>query len=123
MGIVNRLFGRRSSGGLTNEVNAHDQQAVLVHLDGTALPAHVYEECDLATIEDRLMEVSDRENLGEFDGNEIGPTETTLYMYAPDAEKLFAAIVAALREYPLCQNARVVIRRGGPGAKSRELRL
>jgi hypothetical protein len=44
-------------------------------------------------------------------------------MYGPDAEKLFAAIEAVLRGYPLCQRARVEIRRGGPGAKSREIRL
>ncbi len=77
----------------------------------------------LAVLGDVDLRRIDRENLAEFDGNEIGPTETTLYMYAPDAEKLFATIEAVLRGYPLCQNARVLIRRGGPGAKSREVRL
>jgi hypothetical protein len=44
-------------------------------------------------------------------------------MHGPDAEKLFAAIEPVLRGYPLCQHARVVIRRGGPEAPSREVRL
>ncbi len=123
MGIFDRLFGSRSSNGSTNDSGVQQQQAVLVHLDGTGLAEHVYEECDLATLEDRLIDVIGRENLGEFDGNEIGPTETTLYMYGPDAEKLFDAIEPDLRGYPLCQNARVVIRRGRPGAPSREVRL
>jgi len=99
------------------------QQAVLVHLDGTGLPDHIYQECDLATIEDQLIEVIARNKLGEFDGNEVGPSETTLFMYGPDAERLFAGIEPILRGYPLCQGARVEIRHGGPGAQTREVRL
>ena len=53
----------------------------------------------------------------------LGPTETTLFMYGPDAERLFAGVEATLRAYPLCRGARVVIRRGGPGAATREVRL
>ena len=117
MGFFNRLFGREPAKG------HRPQQAVLVYLDGTGLPDEVYEECDLATIEDRLTEVIEREGLGEFDGNEIGPTEVTLFMYGPDAERLFAGIESTLRDYPLCQRARVVIREGEPGARERVLRL
>lgn len=64
-----------------------------------------------------------REGLGIFDGNGVGPGEATLFMYGPDAERLFAGIEKTLRAYPLCQNARVVIRKGGPGAEEREIRL
>jgi hypothetical protein len=123
MGFLGRLFGRKASAGDHRDESGDDQQAVLVHLDGTGLPDHVYQECDLETIEERLTEVIDREGLGEFDGNEIGPSETTLYMYGPDAEKLFAGIEQLLRAYPLCKGARVEIRRGGPDAESREVRL
>jgi hypothetical protein len=123
MGFFGRLLGRKSSADDHGDESDGDQQAVLVHLDGTGLPAHVYQECDLETIEERLIEVIDREGLGDFDGDEIGPSETTLYMYGPDAEKLFAGIEGVLRASPLCNGARVEIRRGGPGAESRELRL
>ncbi|HWM94559.1 MAG TPA: hypothetical protein VN493_27645 [Thermoanaerobaculia bacterium] len=34
----------------------------------------------MATIEDRLIEDIERGGLGEFDGNEVGPGETTLFM-------------------------------------------
>jgi hypothetical protein len=126
MSILKRLFGASSS-----KVKASDdkpppeepQQAVLVHLCGTGLPDDVYESCDLATIEDQLTEVISQQALGEFDGNEVGPTESTLFMYGPDAERLFAAIEPVLRGYPLCQRARVEIRRGGPGAPTRVVRL
>lgn len=120
MGILQRIFGKKlSDEGLSDP----PQQAVLVHLDGSSLPDHVYQECDLATIEDKLIEVLEREGIGEFDGNEVGPGETTLFMYGPDAERLFAGIERTLRGYPLCQGARVEIRRGAPGAEQREVRL
>lgn len=117
MSIFKRIFGK------TPLDQAQSEQAVLVHLDGTGLPDHIYQECDLVTIEDKLIEVLERERLGEFDGDEVGPGQTTLFMYGPDAERLFDGIEETLRGYPLCQGARVEIRRGGPGAPQRELRL
>jgi len=119
MSFLKRLFG----GSADKEDPDPNGEAVLVHVDGTGLPDEVYEEYDLSTLDDQLIEVIERESLGEFDGNEVGPTETTLYMYGPDAERLFSGIENTLRAYPLCRGARVVIRRGGPGSKQRELRL
>jgi len=114
MSIFGRLFGKKPT--------ANDQ-AVLVKLDGAGLPDLVYEKCDLATIEDRLIAAIEEKQLGEFDGNEIGEESTMLYMYGPDAEKLFAGIEAVLRAYPLCEGAEVTIRRGKPGAPERKLTL
>lgn len=116
MSILRRIFGQKST-------TPPSEQAVLVHLDCRRLPEHIYEQYDLATIEDRLIKVIKREQLGEFDGNETGPDEATLYMYGPDAERLFAGIESILRDYPLCHGARVEIRRGAPGTPVREVRL
>ncbi|MGA2068876.1 MAG: hypothetical protein ABSG86_28175 [Thermoguttaceae bacterium] len=121
MGIFGDLFGKQPS--KTGKQERSPQEAVLVYLDGAGLPDHVYEECDTSTIEDRLIDAVARDGLGEFDGNEVGPTETTLFLYGPDAEKLFAGIEVTLRGYPLCQGARVVIRHGGPGSPQREVKL
>ena len=123
MSFLKRLFGKRATAAMPPQEAAPSEQAVLVYLDGKNLPVEVYRDCDLATIEDRLREAIEKDGLGEFDGNEIGETETTLYMYGPDAERLFAGIELTLRAYPLCKNARVVIRRGGPGGEQREIRL
>ena len=119
MSIFRRIFAKKPEETHSGE----SQQAVLVHLDGAGLPDHVYQEYDLATIEDRLIDVIEQGGLGEFDGNEIGPATTTLFMYGQDAERLFTAIEQTLHGYPLCQGARVEIRRGGPGAPQREVRL
>jgi hypothetical protein len=97
------------------------EQAVIVYLDGSGLPGEIYEQYDLATLEERLVETVERSASGEYDGNEFGPDGTTLYLYGPDAGRLFSAIEGTLRGYPLCQNARVVIRRGPPGSPEREL--
>lgn len=100
-----------------------DEEAVLVHLDGKTLPEEIYAEFDLATLEDQLEAAIAERQVGDFDGNEIGPDEATLFMYGPHADRLFVAVEQILREYPLCRNARVTIRAGGPGAPEREVRL
>lgn len=104
-------------------MSMNEQQAVLIHLDGTNLPAEVYEQYDLMTLEMRLMELLEGQDLGEFDGNEIGPGEATLFFYGPDADALFSAVEPVLTAYPLCRNARVVLRRGGLGSPESEFRL
>jgi hypothetical protein len=99
------------------------EQAVLVYLDGASLPDSVYERFDLTTLEDQLTAVIKQKHLGEYDGNEFGPTGTKLFMYGPDAKALFSEIENILRAYPLCQNSRVVVRLGGPGAPTSEVTL
>ena len=102
---------------------AQSEQAVIVYLDGVGLPDQVYQEYDLATLEDKLSEVIELNSLGEFDGNEVGPGGATLFMYGSDAEKLFRGIVSALRACPLCQGAQVVIRYGAPGTEQRKVTI
>lgn len=99
------------------------EQAVLIHLDGVGLSPEIYENNDLATLEDQLIEALKKNEIGEFDGNEIGGGEAIIFLYGPDAEKIFAEIEAVLRSYPLCQNARIIIRFGPPGAPQREVRI
>ena len=118
MSILKRIFGNE-----TTSDGESSQQAVLVYLNGTDLPDEVYDEYDLETLESKLIEILERDKLGEYDGNEFGPTETILFMYGPDAERLFAGIEGTLRAYPLCQRARVEIRQGEPEAPMRELQL
>ena len=120
MSIFRKLFGQEPE-KTTAPAWQTVEQAVIVYLDGSGLPGEIYEQYDLATLEDRLVQAVERSASGEYDGNEFGLDGTTLYLYGPDAERLFLAIESALRGYPLCQNARVVIRRGPPGSPEREL--
>lgn len=120
MSFFKRLFGKPSA---APKLRSSENQAVMVYLKATGLPESVYRECDLSTIEDRLSEVIQREGLGQFDGNEVGRDEVTLFMHGHSAERLYAGIEPTLREHPLCAGARVVIRLGGPGATERIVKL
>ena len=121
MNIFKWLFGKKDA-DMSSSINP-TEQAVLVHLNGTDLPDEIYDKFDLFTLEDKLISVIESTGVGEFDGNEIGPTGATLYMYGRDAERLFEAIEKTLSDYPLCQGARVVIRYGGPGSDERIVTL
>ena len=116
MGFLDVLLRRKPD-------SSQGEQAVLIWLDGSALPDQVYAEYDLSTLEDQLIARLDATLAGELDGNEFGPEGTTLYLYGPDAELLFRVIEPVLRAYPLCTGARVHIRRGGPGAPERIVHL
>jgi hypothetical protein len=100
-----------------------NEQAVLVYLDSRGLPDRIYEQYDVSTLEEQLIEAVEAAGAGEFDGLEFGPAEVILFMYGPDADALFRSVEPILRAYPLCENARVVIRPGGPQIVGRELRL
>ena len=104
------------------KIDPHEQ-AVTVHLRGSGLPDEIYEKYDVSTLQDQLREVIDRHGVGEFDGNEFGPEETTLYMYGANAERLFQVVEPVLRAYPLCAEGFAVIRSGPPGSPEREVPL
>ncbi len=116
MSFFAKMFGGKAK-------SAAAEEAVIVYLDANGLPDAVYEEHDLATLEGQLEEAIASAQAGDLDGNEFGPGVVTLYMYGPDAEKLFCAVEAPLRAYPLCVGAKVVVRRGGPGSPERTVVL
>ena len=101
---------------------ADQEQAVIVH---SALPAVDNRELfrQLDALEDQLQFAISSAGVGEFDGNEIGQGELTLYMYGPDAEKLFTAVASVLRGAKLTRSGVASIRLGPPGSAAREIRL
>ena len=96
-----------------------NDQAVLVYLKAMDCDG-AYHDRDMALLEDELIATIERQGIGEYDGNEYGPGETILAMYAPNADRLFADIKPVLERYALCQFARIIIRYGGLGARERE---
>ena len=100
-----------------------EDECVLIYLDAANLSDEIYAEFDLSTLEDQLIDVIQKNGVGEFDGNEAGEGVTTLYTYGPDADALYRAMEPVLIAYPLCRNARIVIRKGGPGSPQSEVHL
>jgi hypothetical protein len=98
------------------------KEGLAIYLDGIGLPDEAYEKCScdgLAFLITGALSSVD----GEIRGSWVGRSETAIYLYAPNAETMFSIIEPMLTTYPLCQNARVVIRHGNPELHPRTLRL
>jgi hypothetical protein len=94
------------------------EHAVIVHFQ--------YGSTDLArlfALEERLEQAIAEAGAGEFDGNEVAVdgSDGYLYMYGPDADKLFAAVRATLERTDFMRGARVKLRYGPPEAGVKEV--
>jgi hypothetical protein len=58
---------------------------------------------------------------GEFDGDEFGNGECTLFMYGPNAETLFAVIAPTLENWKALKGGYVTKRFGPPGSRSEKV--
>jgi len=81
------------------------------------------EDMALDEIEDALIEAIEQAEVGEFDGNGIGPGGAELYMYGPDGEALWEIVEPVLRTAALGPGSYAVIRFGEPGARQRRVEL
>lgn len=87
--------------------------AVIVHLRLTDdSVGHEAEREAIFQLEDRLADIIEGQQLGEFDGNEFGGGECTLYMYGSDADRMFNAISPILKATRLTAGGHVVKRYG-----------
>lgn len=90
------------------------QEGLAVYLDGTSLPDEVYANTDLEALMERLAAAVDSVG-GELRGVWSGPSETALYHYGPSADAMAVALQPVFDEFPICQNARLIIRQGLDG--------
>jgi hypothetical protein len=129
MGFLKKLFEEKRPVAKTGE------QAVIVKIVSEALDGHA-----IRPLENEIESAISNAGVGEFDGHEFGPWvsfagwplkvqnggvpfQATLYMYGPDADKLFAAVSPILMKSELCKGGRVLIRYGEPGAPQKEVQL
>ena len=97
------------------------EQAVLLHLPltsekfGTATDQEA-----VRALGDQLEQVIADASAGEFDGDEFGGNKCVLFMYGPDADRLFALIEPILRAAPVASGGYAIKRYGAaddPGAR------
>lgn len=76
-------------------------------------------------LEDRLKKAIEVANVGEYDGNEIATdgSEGTLYMYGPDADRLYEVVSPILRKAPFMKGAEAIKRYGAPEAGVKAVRV
>jgi hypothetical protein len=96
-------------------------ECVAVFLDGVGLPDSVYQATDIDELARQLSDAMGE--YGEIRASWAGQTETSIHLFGHDAEDVYSRIEPILKSYPLCQNARVVIRHGKPSLQRREVRL
>jgi hypothetical protein len=79
----------------------------------------------LFSLETKLETAINSAKVGEFDGNEIAAdgSDGTLYMYGPDADRLFETVKPVLEGCSFMRSARITLRYGSPGATQRLLVL
>jgi hypothetical protein len=109
-------------GDVEEVVSFGRKEGLAIYLDGINLPDKVYETCTCQGLADLIKDAVDSVG-GEIRGSWVGPSETSIYIYGPDAESMFTNIEPIIETYPLCQNARVVIRHGNPVFHPRTVRL
>lgn len=108
-------------GGVDIERPFGVQEGLALYLDGTSLPDEVYQTTDVDALMERLA-VAVASVGGELRGLWNGPTETALYHYGPSADAMLDALQPVFDDFPICENARLVIRQGAD-ADTRTMRV
>jgi len=70
------------------------------------------ERADIEALSQTLEDAVAAAGVGEFDGDEYGGGECTLFFAGPDADRLFAVLQPVLHRHPLGRGATVVMQYG-----------
>jgi hypothetical protein len=95
-------------------------QSVAVYLDGITLPDEVYANLDFDDLVNRLTAAAGTDS---YHGFWQGAQETGLFFFGTDAETIFSSIETVLRDMPIGQNARLVVRPMRDASQHRSVRL
>lgn len=80
-------------------------EGLALYLNGSDLPADVYENYDINIVIDELNNLLGDE--GVMLSHWTGKTETALYYYGKSFSKMKELITTVIKEHPLCQRCRV----------------
>ena len=95
-------------------------ECLAIYLDGVSLPDEVYANLDFDAV---VTEIGTAAGPDSFHGFSQGNEETGLFFFGSSADDMFARVEPVLRQLPIGQNARVVIRHGKSGQNPREVRM
>ena len=96
------------------------QQCLAVYLDGVSLPDDVYETLDFEAVVEQIGKAAGPDS---YRGFWQGAEETGLYFFGSNADEMFARVEPVLRQLPIGQNARVVVRHGKESLGPRTVRM
>ena len=101
------------------------EHAVLIHLKLQHGEFGSTEEREaIHAFEDELSDAVEDAGVGEFDGDDFGMGESILYMYGPDADRLFGVIQPLLQRSALAKGGYAIKRYGeAEDEDAREVRV
>jgi hypothetical protein len=100
------------------------EQAVIVHLKLDSEFGEPTEREAVLALEQKIEQAIARVSAGEFDGDEFGGHECVLFMYGPDADRLYQAIEPLLKVDPASVEGYALKRYGDVrDPKAREVRV
>lgn len=113
MGLLSKLFGKREQPQMT----ASPEHSVIVHF--------AYGSTDLGplfALEGELEAAISKAGAGLYDGNEIAVdgSDGRLFMYGPDADRLFEVVKPILESSSFMQGASAALRYGPHQTDARE---
>ena len=113
MGIFSRFFGSKTE--ITAKPPEHAVIVSFAYMGSTDLDP-------LFALESQLEIAINAAQVGEYDGNEVAVdgSDGTLYMYGPDADKLFTVVRPVLEGCSFMKGAAVKLRYGPPADGVRE---
>jgi hypothetical protein len=112
MGFLKELFGGRPA--------VQPKDGVTVHFKLSDSKFGSSEERDsVHRFSDELASLIKEHQVGEFDGDEFGNGEGTLFMYGPEVDRLFEAVHSALQTWEPLRGGHVIKRYGKSGRSVR----
>jgi len=101
-----------------------EEQALIIkiRLLGGAMGSNK-ERANIQSLEDGLQQVIKAATAGELDGDEFGDHVCTIYLYGPDADRLFEAAIPTLRQFDAPSGSSLIKRYGTPGARQESVSL
>jgi hypothetical protein len=99
-------------------VNAAEEQALIITIPlHSGKTGNADELKRLYALEDQLIVAMKESGAGEYDGNEIGEGVFTIYIYGPNADRLFAVVRPILKKFRPPTGSYLIKRYGKPGSK------
>jgi hypothetical protein len=124
MSLFRKLFDRRAPQPAPAQTHG-PEHALLVYLKLSNDEFGAEEEREaIHNMSDQMQAAINSASVGEFDGDEFGNGECTLFMYGPDADALMRTVEPILRNNPFTRGGRVIKRFGEASDPSaREVRI
>lgn len=121
MELLKNLFRKITVEQNKQSISSNEpEQAVIVSFD------YGIEGLDvLYELEDKLEYIISENGVGEYDGHEMATdySDGNLYMYGPNAERLFQVIQPTLKETEFMKGATAKLRFGPPGDGVKEIEV